>query len=475
MPVTMTDDQLSRRRFVKYAGVTGAAAAMAGCAGGDDGDGGGNGSDGGGGGGGGSGSDDTLEDGARPLSWIGPAWAVRDRQASLFNDVTGIEVDITNATIPTTQQRILGGEAGSFDAMSVDTAGSGAMTIDNDATLSVPTDALDGWNPDVISDLFTNPSDRLSQLGAQADTILEQLWEDEEQTELRFPPHVYNFDAVGYNPEFVDEATLWSDLFDDQYEGQVCMGETAAITIPEALMHLLDTDMLDGEIGDLNNPSRDQLDAAIDFLTEQKQAGQFVSTWSAYGESVNLMASEEAIIGDLWQPAALDTRRAGTPVTYATMETGRNEFQGYRYWYGGITPTNPGALDRNNVAEVQALINAHYGAAFPGFIQGYGYSVPHYPDTDLVRDGSDETGEGMGPEYYDWAYEGEATYDPVDEPALFDPLEYDWASEEGSPSSDGGTRDSGPIEERIDRIGFFQIWPDNAGYMTDRWRDFTSA
>ncbi|MFT4949140.1 MAG: putative spermidine/putrescine transport system substrate-binding protein, partial [Natronomonas sp.] len=102
-------------------------------------------------------------------------------------------------------------------------------------------------------------------------------------------------------------------------------------------------------------------------------------------------------------------------------------------------------------------------------------SVPHYPDTDLVRNGSDETGGGMGPEYYDWAYEGTATYDPVDEPALFDPLEYDWDSEEGSESPDGGTRDSGPIEERIDRIGFFQIWPDNADYMTERWRDFTSA
>ena len=41
--------------------------------------------------------------------------------------------------------------------------------------------------------------------------------------------------------------------------------------------------------------------------------------------------------------------------------------------------------------------------------------------------------------------------------------------------SDGGVRDSGPVEERIDRIGFFQIWPDNATYMLDRWEDFTTA
>jgi hypothetical protein len=449
----MANDELSRRKFVKYTGVAGAAGAMAGCGSDDGGD---------------DVSGDTMDDGERPIQWIGTAWAVRDWQAELFSEVTGIsEIETTNAPIPTTQQRLLGGER--------DSSGAGSLVVDNDAHTPVPTDDIEKWDSDSISDLFTNPGERLSHLGAQTETINELLWEDEEQTELRFPPHVYNFDAVGYNPEFVDEATLWSDMFDEQYSGQVAMGATAAITIPEALMHLVDSGMVDGEVGDLNNPTEEQLDAAIDFLIDQKNAGQFRSTWTAYGESVNLMASEEAVIGDLWQPAALDTRRSGTPLTYATMDTGQNGLQGYRYWYGGVSPTNPGATDRNNVAEVEALYNVHLGARFPGFIQGYGYSVPQYPNRELVRDGSDDTGEGMGPEYYDWAYEGEATYQAVEEPALFDPLEYDWADEEADSDPDGATRDSGPIEERIDRIGFFQIWPDNADYMTERWREFTSA
>lgn len=86
----------------------------------------------------------------------------------------------------------------------------------------------------------------------------------------------------------------------------------------------------------------------------------------------------------------------------------------------------------------------------------------------------------MGPEYYDWAYEGESTYTPLSETqfeseALFDPMEYEWSMEEGDSASDGIARDSGPIEERIDRIGFFQIWPDNSEYMLSRWSDFTSA
>lgn len=466
-----SESEFSRRKFVKYAGVAGAGSAMAGCTGNDS----------GGDAGGDSGSDESMDssgsadEGARPLTFIGPAWAARDAQAELFKDVTGISTEITNATIPTTQQKVLGGEAASFDAITIDTSGAGALVQDNDAGIPVPTDDIEKWNPDVISDLFTNPTERLSYLGKQAETINSILWQDDARTELRFPPHVYNFDAVGYNPEFVDSATLWSDLFDEQYKGKVCMGATASITIPEALMHLVDESIVDGNVGDLNNPTQEQLDSAIDFLIDQKSGGQFRSTWTGYGESVNLMASEEAVIGDLWQPAALDTRRAGTPITYATMETGQNGLQGYRYWFGGITPGAEANASRNNYDEVTELINVHYGSSFPAFIQGYGYSVPQYPNKDLVRTGSDETGAGMGPEYYDWSYEGAATYESVDAPALFDPQSYEWSDEEGSPASDGGTRDSGPIEDRIDKLGFFQIWPDEADYMTNRWRDFSSA
>lgn len=444
---------------MKYAG-TATAAGLAGCAGEGGGD-----SDGNSGGEG-----DTLDSGERPIKWIGPAWAVRNGQKKKFTEKTGIEMDTTNATIPTTQQKILSGAQESFDVFSLDSSGAGAIVNDNDASYPVPTENLPNWDPEKISDLFTNPEDRIGFLKEQVDTQNELLWEDtEKRDQLKYPPHVYNFDAVGYNPKFVDDASKWSSLFDSQYKGKVAMGAVASITVPEALMHLVDNDMVEGGVGKLNNPTKDQIDAAVDFLVKQKEAGQFRSTWTSYGSSVNLMASEEAVIGDIWQPAALDVRRSGTPCSYATMGEG---VQGYRYWYGGIAPLKPGSKDRNNQAEVETLINdVHYGAWFPKYIQGWGYSVPHYENTELVRDSED----GMGPEYYDWAYKGKRTYEPVEKPALFDPKKYDWSMEEGSPSQEGSKRDSGSIEERIDRIGFFQIWPDNASYMLDRWKDFKSA
>lgn len=470
-------DGIKRRNFLKYTSLASLGAATAGCTGQQGGDGGGETTTTGGDGDGGmtaTETEDPLATGQRPLEWIGPAYSNYEEQVSKFTDVTGIEVNATRNALNTVQQKILSGGAETYDAVSVDTASAGAITIDNDATAPVPTESLERWNEEKISDLFTNPSERLSQLGAQTDTMMEQLWEDEERTQIRFPPTVYNFDAIGYNPKFVEPGSVstWSALFDDQYSGQVLFDALPAIGIPETLMHLLDNDMVEGDVGQLNDPTQDQMDAAIDFLIKEKQAGQFRSTWTAYGTSVNLMASEDAVLGDIWQPAALSVRRNGTPCKYATMSEG---IQGYRFWWAGVMPTNPGAENRNNMDEVQALYDMHLGAWFPGFIQEFGYSVPQYPNEELVRTGSDETGEGMGPEYYDWAYRGERTYQPVDDPNLFDPRAYDWSMEEGDPSPDGQQRDSGPIEERIDRISFFQIWPSNAEYMLDRWKEFTSA
>jgi hypothetical protein len=47
--------------------------------------------------------------------------------------------------------------------------------------------------------------------------------------------------------------------------------------------------------------------------------------------------------------------------------------------------------------------------------------------------------------------------------------------EEGSPHNDGQVRDQGSISERIERTGIFQIWPDNADYLLERWEEFEQA
>lgn len=464
----MPDEQVTRRNFVKHASAAAGAAALAGCSGGDSGGGGDTTES--------SGDSSSGEGGARPVKWMGPAWAVRDPQLETFTDVTGTEIDSTIASIPSTQQKILSGAAKSFDAVSIETSGIGALQ-QNGAVDPIPKSKLDQWNEKDIAPLWTKPEERVGYLGKQVDTMKNYLWAGDKEQNLAFPPHVANFDSVGYNPKYVDpegDTTRWSDIFDDKYKGKVAMDSISSIAIPEVLMHLADNNMVDASVDRINNPTKDQIDAAVDFMIKQKKQGQFRALWSAYGRSVNLMSSEEAIIGDIWQPACFDVRRTGTPCKYGTMP--EQGLQGYRYWWGGISPLKPGASDRNNKEEVRSLIqDAHWSAWFPKFIHNWGYTTPNYVNTDLVRKGEDKTGKGMGAEYYDWAYRGKKTYESVDKPNLFSPDAYDWSWEEKKPAEDGAKRDCGTVDERINRIGFFQIWPDNATYMLDRWKDFKSA
>ena len=468
---------VKRRNFAKFAGAS-VAAMAAGClGGGDDGDsgGGGGGSDGGDGGGGGDSTYGDLSDGERPMEWIGIPPFVREGQNNKFTNTFGPEIDATGTDAGTAQQQVMSGTV--FDAVALDATVKPAF-VQNDVVEPIPADSLTGWNEQNIADMFWEPTERLSHIGKQAERMANIEYGGTAEAdvgskdELYHHPQAFNLDAIAYNPSFVENANKWGALFDDQYKGKVAFDAIAPIGGMEVMAHLMAKEIIDPDIDNINTPTKDQIDTIVDWVTEEKKSGQFRVTWTASGNSVNLMASEEVILGDLWQPASLDVRRAGTPTRYADMAGG---FNGYRFWYSSVSPIKPHARDRNNFEEVTALTDMHYMAWFPRFIQRWGYHVGHWSNDDIVRTGEDQTGKGMGAEYYDWAHKGTPTYEPIDNPALFVPEEYDWSFEEGEPDSEGQKRDGGALDKRVDKISVFQIFPPNGSYLLEKWNDFTSA
>ena len=473
--------RITRRNFAKYAGMTGAAG-LAGCTGGGDGgggDGGGDGSDGGGGSttttAGGDGGD-GMGSGERPVKWIGPPSLTGQSQSDTYTDVTGLELETTQATLTGVVQQVLTGGNETHDAMANSAHVGSAVTLANPTTVPIPTSDFDYWQEGKIADIFLEPSEALPAMGEQANVLSNHIYTDADaKDELLMPPQVFNLDALSINPAEVSRDTnTWSALFDDQFAGNTIFCDISFIGGLEAMMHAKDTGIIDIELANLNNPSEDQIDQLLDFLVAEKEAGQFRTTWQAFGNSINLFASGEAVVGDLWQPAVYGVRREGTPCIYTTH--GTNTVQGEMFWYGGITPLSPGVENRDNYDEVISLIqDVHWSAWYPRYLGPIGYQAPNYVDTDLVRDGSDATGEGMGPEFYDWAYMGEATYEPVENPDLFDPGAYDWSMEEGSPNSDGQVRDGGHIEDRFERTTSMWIFPDNGPYLQEAWSRFRNA
>lgn len=457
-----------------------AGTALAGCSGdGGDGSDGGDGGSGGDGGDGSSGSGSGGGGGADSISHLGHITYAWPEQVEKFESLNDFEIDRTIVSYAAIQQRLFSGGNETFDVAGFEGIIGRPALVFNDFSVGVSPDDLDtytDWSEDTISEVFTNPTERLDYLGDQAALLEQMLWSDpEERSTLNMIPTNYNFDSVGYNPKFVEpgSVTSWSPLFDEQYQGEVTLGTVPVISVAETILHLMDRGMMDEDIDSVNNPSQEQIDAAVDFLISQKDAGQFRALWSTTGQSAELMASEEAVIGNIWQPAVFSVRENGTPCRYATLGEG---IQGFALTTGGFIPTKPGAQNNGTVDQAKTWSEFHHGAWYADFVQKRtGYSVPHYPNTDLVRDGEDETGSGMGPEFYDWAYEGERTYDAVDEPALFQPSNYDWDDEEGSPSSDGQQRDGGSIETRTDNVGTWYTWPDEGSYLSEQWTNFTGG
>lgn len=419
---------------------------------------------------------DGMSSGERPFKWIGPPSLTTEAQNQKFTEVTGIDIETTRGTLSGVNQQVLTGAAETHDAFTNSAHIGAAVTLAQPSTKTIPTSELDYWQEGQISDVFMNPSEGLPAMGEQAKRLSAHIFADPEtKEELLLPPTQFNLDALAINPaEVSPDTNEWSALFDDQFAGNSIFCDIPIIGGLEAMMHLKDNDMVDISLANLNNPSQDQIDQMIDFLVSEKKAGQFRTTWQAFGNSVNIFASGGAVVGDLWQPAVYATRREGTPCIYTTHDS--NTIQGEMFWYGGIAPLDPGATNRNNYDEVRSLINdVHWSAWYPRNLGPQGYQAPNFVHTDLVRDGSDATGDGMGPEMYDWAYMGKATYEPVENPALFDPAAYEWSNEEGSPNSEGQVRDGGHIQDRFDRTTSMWIFPDNGSYMFQEWNRFRNA
>lgn len=487
----MTDsdvDSETRRTLIKAAGALAGGAAIAGCSGGGGGGGGGTESSGGGTQSGGGGTESSgggtteqngLQDGERPVAHLGHITYAFPEQVKKYESIYGIDLKRTIVSYNGIQQKLFSGGNKTFDSVGFEGIIARPALVFNDFSVGTPTSDLDTyttWNDQNISSIFTNPTDTLDYLGDQAKLMEQTFWKDPDaKTTLNMIPTNYNYDSVGYNPKYIDpgSVTTWSPMFDEQYNGKVALGIVNVISVAEAIMHLMDKGVMEKDVNSVNNPSKDQIDTAVDFLIKLKKQGQFRAVWGQVGRSAELMASEEAIIGNIWQPAVFSVRGNGTPCSYARMGTG---IQGFALTTGGFIPANPGAKNHKNVDEVVAWAHMHHGAWYPGFVQKMtGYSVPTWPNSDLIRDGSDKTGQGMGPEFYDWAYMGKATYQAVDNPSMFQPSKYDWSMSEGSPSSNGQKRDEGSSESRVNRVGTWYTWPDQGDHLSKRWAEFTSA
>jgi len=401
-----------------------------------------------------------------PLRWIGGAWAMYDDLKQKWKSDTGVEVESAFADLGTMISRYTATKGQDIDVfMHSITIGKPLIESSPPIFQPVDVDKIPRWKPGSVSPLFTDPAPLVGDLFASQ--ILPYVWvKGAEGRRFVAVPFIYNFDTMGYNPEFVDrDVKSWGELFNREWKGRVAIIDVPPITVNYTALYLAKTgQMSPGVIDDLT-PS--EIDSVVDWLVAHKKAGQFRTFWADYGAGVNLHVSREVWLSDAWQPIAYDSRRAGVPMYYADPD------EGNMFWINSESPS----VATDKIETVYKWLDLRLSGWFANFIARVGYSTPTYP--------SAEVREAMGQEFYDWHFNGKRTYKPISETvpdkperiahALFVPEKYPWSKSPGQEHPQGNARDQGSIDRRIRRIGSIEIWLTNGSYYFTAWEKFKSA
>jgi hypothetical protein len=112
----------------------------------------------------------------------------------------------------------------------------------------------------------------------------------------------------------------------------------------------------------------EEFKSVIDFLIEQKKAGQFRVVWNSFEQAVNLITSKEVYVIDCWEPMVFVAKDQGVDAVYADPK------EGYLLWaMAAYIVKNPDRSEEQTEA-VYALLDfmlgGWYGAKITN-LRGY--------------------------------------------------------------------------------------------------------
>ena len=251
------------------------------------------------------------------------------------------------------------------------------------------------------------------------------MYLDETRTTTSFAPMFFQMDSIGYNSKHVkaeDNTLSWGELFNPKYRGRVALFGIDWLGMLDAALGMKALGLLPAET-DPTGLTEKEVDTVVLFLKEKKKEGHFRALWKAYGELVNLMASEEVWIADAWWPVVVEVAGKGLPVRYAVAK------EGYRAWCNGqAISANCKDLDL-----AYDWLN-FWMEGFPGARQS---EIGYFSTVDTFRP-------YLAPDLIKSVYGGEG-------------------------------RDGGSLENRAAKVYVWNTRPKNLDYYTEKWNEILAA
>lgn len=261
---------------------------------------------------------------------------------SKFNDPTGNTVNVTsmgNAPSAVVNQLLAGGGKNTFDIINI-VGGMQGPLVDNNLIHKLDTSRLPNWSKNTyIGGYLAKGTPGFDFIGYQ--------------DEIYGVPTVLQGDSFAYLPDETGELDSYAALFDPKHRGFVSLEDNYTTACQKTALFLQKSGQVN--IGDPADMTPDEVKAVMDFLIEQKKAGQFRVIWSSFEQAVNLLTTKEVHVMDCWEPMVFVAQSKGHNAKYADPK------EGYLLWAMAAYIVNNPDRTESEISDTYALLDFMLG------------------------------------------------------------------------------------------------------------------
>ncbi len=253
-------------------------------------------------------------------------------------------VSIGNAPSAILNVLVAGGGTGTYDVINI-VGGMQKPLVDNNLIEELDTSKMPNWAKDKnISEFLAPGAPGFQFIGYKG--------------KIYGCPTVLQGDSFAYLPEKTGELDSYAALFDPKFKGYVALEDNYTTAGQKTALYL----KASGQ-ADIKNPddmTAEEFKKVIDFLIEQKKAGQFRVIWSSFQQAVDLIVNKEVYVIDCWEPMVFVAKSKGVNAVYADPK------EGYLLWaMAAYIVKNPKRSPEQEAAAYQLLdfmLGGWYGA-----------------------------------------------------------------------------------------------------------------
>lgn len=219
-------------------------------------------------------------------------------------------VAIGNAPSAILNVLIAGGGTASYDVINI-VGGMQKPLVENDLIEEIDTARLPNWAKNAnIEEFLGKGTPGFNFIGYQ--------------DKVYGVPTVLQGDSFAYLPEKTGPLDSYAALFDPKWKGYVALEDNYTTAGQKTALYLKHAGL--ASIGNPDDMTASEFKTVIDFLIEQKKAGQFRVIWSSFQQAVDLIVNKEVYVIDCWEPMVFVAKSQGIDAVYADPK------EGYLLW-----------------------------------------------------------------------------------------------------------------------------------------------